>query len=330
MWTGANGNRKYVDPDVRSLMDRTGGLLDPYAVVRICVASLLERLHQFDGQFENAFERICAIASLAGFTVKPFRGDRGALKGHEAIIVPSNNGDTKGTIFYNPELPLPRIIFSIGHEITHSFFPASSTGARFRSLSKNGSKGARELEMLCHAGASELTMPLSEFTAAVKRHGFGLGSVDLIRRSFETSFEASTYRMAQTASLRAAAGLFQFRLRVGEADSARSVNLPLFPKTRINLEAPTKKYRRQSFHPSPSFPSDLVLPWNKSVPETSHIYLAAETKAFQCGFETIPVNGRGRDIRCYLEAIPAPYQAEGADPDHPDILCLLTVTSTKT
>lgn len=101
--------------------------------------------------------------------MKALQCDRRGLRGHEAIIVPSAGGNTKGTIFYNPDLPLPRIIFSIGHEITHSFFPASTTGARFRNLSRKGSKGARELEMLCHAGASELTMPSSEFCAAVKR-----------------------------------------------------------------------------------------------------------------------------------------------------------------
>ena len=327
MRIGFNGNRKYVDPDVRSLMDRTGGLLDPYEVVRNCVSSLMEKLRQFDGEFENAFERICALASLAGFKVLPFQGDRRALKGHEAVIVPSSEGNIKGTIFYNPDLPISRIIFSIGHEITHSFFPASNTGARFRSLSKQGSKGARELEMLCHAGASELTMPSLEFAAAVKRHGFGFASVDAIRGPFETSFEACTYRMAQTASFPAAAGLFQFRFRVGEADSTGNANLALFPRMENNQDFPTKKYRRQSFHTSPSFPSDLTLPWNKSVPETSSIYRAAGTRTLQCGFETISVNGRGKQIRCYLEAVPAPYQAADFDSEHPDILCLVTITS---
>jgi hypothetical protein len=327
MWIGTDANRKYVDPDVRSLMDRTGGLLDPYEVVRSCLTSLLEKLRRFDGEFDNPFERICALASLVGFEVKPFRGDRGSLKGHEAVIVPSHDGNTKGTIFYNPDLPICRIIFSIGHEITHSFFPASKTGARFRSLSKQGSKGALELEMLCHAGASELVMPLPEFTAAVKRHGFGFGSVDSIRRPFETSFEACTYRMAQTASFPSAAGLFQFRFRVGEDDSVEEANLSLFSKGELNREAPSRKYRRQSFHSSPSFPNELTIPWNKSVPEISNIYRAAEMKTLQCGLEAIAVNGRGKQFRCYLEAIPAPYQRDGIDPEHPDILFLLSMNS---
>ena len=325
MWSRTVGNRKYVDPDVASLIDRSGGLIDPYEVVRICVSSLLEKLSEFEVRLDSAFERICILASLAGFEVKAFQGDRRGLRGHEAIIVPSAGGNTKGTIFYNPDLPLPRIIFSIGHEITHSFFPASNTGARFRSLSREGSRGARELEMLCHSGASELAMPLVAFSAAVKRHGFGFGSVDLIREPFETSFEACTYRMAQTASFPAAAGLFQFRGRVSEEEGLGSRNLNLFSNNDPDCGTPMKKYRRQSFHSSSSFPRELLIPWNKSVPETSHIYRAAESRSLQTGFERIAINGRGKEIRCYLEALPAPYQPEDVDPDHPDILYLLTM-----
>jgi Zn-dependent peptidase ImmA (M78 family) len=253
------GKRKYVDPDVGSLIEQSGGLLDPYEVVRICANSLLRKLTQFEVTVENALERICILASLAGFEVKPFRGDRRGLRGHEAIIMPSVGGNTKGTIFYNPDLPIGRIVFSIGHEIAHSFFPASKTGARFRSLSREGSKGARELEMLCHAGASELVMPLPEFRSAVERHGFGFNSVDLIREPFETSFEACVYRMAQTAAFRAAAGLFQFRRRVSEEVGRGSRNLNLYSNWETETQNPPKKYRRQSFHASQSFPSGLTI-----------------------------------------------------------------------
>jgi len=327
MWSRTVGKRKYVDPDVASLIDSSGGSVDPYEVVRTCVSSLLQMLNEFEASFDSAFERICILASLAGFEVKPFRGDRRGLRGHEAIIMPSAGGNTRGTIFYNPDLPLSRIIFSIGHEITHSFFPASNTGARFRSLSEQGSKGARELEMLCHSGASELTMPFAAFSAAVARCGFGFGSVDLIRGPFETSFEACVYRMAQTASFPAAAGLFQFRRRVREEEGVGSRNLNLFTNNDPESETPMKKYRRQSFHSSSFFPRELLIPWNKSVPETSHIYRAAKARSLQSGFERIALNGRGREIRCYLEALPAPYQPEDVDPEHPDILFLLTMNS---
>jgi hypothetical protein len=325
MWFRTVGKRKYVDPDVASLIDQSGGLIDPREVVRMCVNALLEQLRQFEVTFDSAFERICILASIAGFEVKPFQGDRRGLRGHEAIVMPSAGGSTKGTIFYNPDLPLARRIFSIGHEITHSFFPASATGARFRSLSREGSKGALELEMLCHQGASELTMPAAEFCAAVECNGFGFSAVDLVRKRFETSFEACTYRLAQTAAFPGAAGLFQFRLRVGEGHD--NGNLHLFMPANADSKIPKKKYRRQSFHTSSTFPSELTIPWNKSVPETSLIYRAAQTRSLQRGFERISVDGRRKEVRCLLEALPAPYQPEDADPDYPDVLFLLTLNT---
>jgi Zn-dependent peptidase ImmA (M78 family) len=327
MWARTVGNRKYSDPDVASIIDRSGGLTDPYEVVRNCVDSLLNQLNKFETSFENAFERICILASIAGFEVKPFQGDRSKLQRHEAVFVPSPKGHTKGTIFYNPDLPLSRIIFSIGHEISHSFFPASKSGARFRSLSSESSKGARELEMLCHAGASELTMPTAAFRSAVERYGFGFNAIDLLRKEFGTSFEACTYRMAQTAAFPAAGGLFQFKLRVGEAERVDPRNPSLFSKFPESLDMPVKKYRRQSFHYSEFFPRELVIPWNKSVAETSHIYRAAESGTLQRGLEKIPINGRGKQIQGHLEAMPAPFQSEDCDSDHPDILFLLTLNS---
>lgn len=133
--------------------------------------------------------------------------------------------------------------------------------------------------------------------------------------------------MAQTAPFPAAAGLFQFRLRVSEAEGLGSRNLNLFSNNDPDAEIPPKKYRRQSFHYSDSFPRELVIPWNKSVPETSHIYRAAEVRSLQSGFERIAPGGRGKEIHCHLEALPAPYQPEDLDTEHPDILFLLTMNS---
>src|SRR6266478_3406872 len=76
----------------QSIIDRSGGLIDPYEVVRTCVNSLLQKLGEFEASFDSAFERICILASLAGFKVKAFQGDRRGLRGHEAIIMPSAGG----------------------------------------------------------------------------------------------------------------------------------------------------------------------------------------------------------------------------------------------
>ena len=47
--------QKYVDPDVASIIDRSGGLIDPYEVVRMCVNSLLQKLGEFEASFDSAF-----------------------------------------------------------------------------------------------------------------------------------------------------------------------------------------------------------------------------------------------------------------------------------
>ena len=315
--------RTFSDPDIVALIEEGGGLLDPYSVVRQGVNALLRQLECFDVSFEDAFERICILASLAGFDVKPMNEAQVARKHHDAVLVYTNGNGKKGTIFYDPGRPKSRIVFSIAHEIIHSFFPTSRTGARFRTICKEDSRSARELEMLCDYGASALTMPTAEFQKAVDRFGFGLVSVDSVRKEFGTSFEACLYRMGATAPFPAAAGLLRFRHRLNEGKAAVNSTLELFPKHRSAPEPPTKKYRRQSFYPSESFPRDLVIPWNKSIPETSCVYRAAKTGEIETRREVIPLDGRGKNLVCSVEAVPAPYQPPDADPNWPDILFLL-------
>src|SRR2546429_4332165 len=67
--------------------------------------------------------------------------------------------------------------------------------------------------------------------------------------------------------------------------------------------------------------------WSSDVCSSDLIYRAAEARSLQSGYERIATGGRGKEIRCYLEALPAPYQPEGVDPEHPDILFLLTMNS---
>jgi Zn-dependent peptidase ImmA (M78 family) len=315
--------RIFSDPDIIALLDESGGLLDPYDLVRQAADALLKELRKFEASFEDAFDRVCILASLAGLHVKPMERAQAASEERDAVLVYTNGNGKKGVIFFNPDRPRPRVVFSIAHEITHSFLPTSRTGARFRAMCKEGSKGSRELEMLCHSGASELTMPEAQFRKVVDQVGFGLASVEPVRQEFGTSFEASLYRMAETAPFPAAAGLLKFRLKTGEERASADLSGALFPIRAKKQEMPWRKYRRQSFYYSQSFPRDLVIPWNKSFPGTSCAYQAARMKATASGYEIIPVNGRGKVLDCLLEAVPAPYQPDDVDPSWPDVLFLL-------
>jgi Zn-dependent peptidase ImmA (M78 family) len=315
--------RTYSDPDIVSLIDESGGLLDPYSVVRHGANSLLRQLENFEVTFNDAFQRICILASLVGLAVKPMDVAQAAQERRDAVLVYTEGNGKKGVIFFNPEKPKPRVVFSIAHEITHSFLPTSRTAARFRAICAEGSRSARELEMLCHFSASELTMPRNEFTDAVNKFGFDLASVESVRQEFGTSFEACTYRMAETAPFPAAAGLLKFRLKVGEEHASAGLSGELFPIGSKKQETPARKYRRQSFYYSETLPRGLIIPWNKSFPETSCVYEAARTRAIASGYQVFPLHGRGRVLDCFLEAVSAPYQPSDVDSKWPDILFLL-------
>jgi hypothetical protein len=116
------------------------------------------------------------------------------------------------------------VAFSIAHEISHTFFPNSITGARFRNICANESKEANELERLCDLGASELLMPTSAFQAAAGSVGFSLSNVPTLMQFFGSSFEATAFRLASAHPGIAIAGLLRYRLRIG--DSVRSGAYP--------------------------------------------------------------------------------------------------------
>jgi len=317
--------KAYSDPDIVSMIDDSGGLLDPRSLVQFRVRSLLHALKQFDGTLDDPFQRICGLASLAGFEVSAMSNLQRECEMHDAILVYLSGNSKKGTIFYNPEKSKGRIIFSIAHEITHSFFPTTGTGARFRSMCREDSREAQELERLCDLGASELTLPQGRFERVVARVGFGIGSVDGIAKEFGTSFEATLYRMASAADFPAAAGLARFRFRKGEEpreDTRRT--LDLFRREKAKQDGtPKPKYRRQSFHYSASFPMEYVIPWNKSFPVTSCIYRAAKTRQIEEGVELIPIGKAERQMMSELQALRAPYQRPEATAEWPDVLFLL-------
>jgi len=320
-----SGGRKYSDPDVVAIIDDSGGLLDPRSLIRHQVNSLLGQLEDFEGAPEHALGRITILASLAGFDVKPMDAVQQAHEKQEAVLMYTCGNGKKGTIFFNPNKPRARTVFSIAHEITHSFFPTSRTGARFRSLCKEGSKEGRELEVLCDFGASELTMPRARFRLSVERWGFGIASIDQIAREFGASFEATLYRVAATANFAAAAGRACFRLRKSESvETSTDRTRSLFASAALAPEeTPVRRYRRQSFHRSSSFPAELAIPWNKSFPQASCIYRAAQTGKIEGGAEIVPLGKPGKQLHCQIEAMPSPFQPTDADQEWPDILFLL-------
>lgn len=130
------------------------------------------------------------------------------------------------------------------------------------------------------------------------------------------------YRLAQTAAVPVAAGLFQWRhSREGERRSLERAAPGLFgtaPDTREEA-----KYRRQSFHHSLSFDTRWILPWNKSMSEESVVYKSAERRELMRTLERVGVGRSGASFHAQVEAVPARFQPEAVPADHPNMMVLL-------
>jgi hypothetical protein len=313
------GGRRYSDPDVLSLIKETGGLVDPRSSVLTQARKSLQTLNRFHDIPKDAIERLTILASLCGIAeVVPMNIEQCRGEKRDAVLVPILSG--KRAIIYNPNVPRSRVAFSIAHEITHTFFPNSVNGARFRNICASGSREANELERLCDLGASELLMPLSDFRSATAATGYTLSAVSALMQTFGSSFEATAFRLASAHPGIAAAGLLCYRLRVGERGQRKAeTQTVLFSSSRKhgNVEDALPKYRRQSLHLSESCSDAFTIRWNKSFPVESVVYSAATDGDVQVGFESLPneIGRRGR-----LEAVRAPYQRQGADPVFGDVL----------
>ena len=309
------GGRRYSDPDIISLCRQSGELIDPRSTIVNMARALTEKVNGFPGLPADPLERLKIIASMSRMKVQPMDMDEVRKEKRDAALYPTANGGW--TVLYNPNRPKARIIFTIGHEIIHTFFPNSTNGARFRTITNPGSREANELELLCHLGASELVMPLKEFQRQASGR-FSLSGVEKLASYFGTSFEATLYRLATAHPGLAVAGMLQYRLTKDEERSlaATTDQTVLFPFRKLQSQPAQRKYRRQSVHLSAACREDeYTIRFNKSFDPSSIVYKAREG-GIQSSVESLPnlasVSGR-------IEAMLCPYQSDNADADFGDV-----------
>jgi hypothetical protein len=150
----------------------------------------------------------------------------------------------------------------------------------------------------------------------------GLHLIDQVSTTFGSSHEATVFRMATSCHDLAAAGLLRYRLTKAEQRaqfaSAGQHRLFLVPSQKPS-EFPSPKYRRQSFYTSESCGCEHHVPWNKSLENSSCVYIAGRSTAIQRAREALPNQS---DVVGNVEAVRAPYQREDADPVFGDVLFL--------
>lgn len=320
------GGRKYSDPDVISLIRATGQLVDPRTAIVNQARKLNATYRSYDGTTVPPLDRLRMLASLCGLTIDPMNVEQRKTEPRDAVLILSGkNHGKRGQVFYNPHRPQGRVAFSIAHEIAHTFFPNSITGARFRDLCGSDSREANELERLCDLAGSELLMPLEEFVSEVD-DSFTLDSVEKLSSRFGSSFEATVFRLATAHPGIAVAGLLKYRLRKNEERlSARSMQEALFTHAKFSLrEPPQPKYRRQSFFSSMRCADEHTVRWNKSFDADSCVYLAPKSNGIISAAEALPNRYAQPGL---LEVVRAPFQREDAHPEFPDLLFFWTAAN---
>lgn len=311
------GGRRYSDPDIISLIRATGQLVDPRSAILTQARRLNAQYRNLGGDGQDRFERLKILASLRGLSVEPMDLQRSIRETRDAVLVPTQNG--RAQILYNPSRTAGRMAFSIAHEITHTFFPNSISGARFRTLCEPGSREANELERLCDLGASELLMPTEEFRVVVGTH-FGLEYVELAMAEFGSSYESTVFRMATAHPGLAASGLARFRFSKEEERRvyASGKQRRLFDRELSATDAaPVKKYRRQSFFTSELCGDEHIVRWNKSFDLSSCVYIAGTNGGIHCAAEALPNKVK---LIGTLQVVRAPFQRDEADPENGDVL----------
>jgi hypothetical protein len=313
------GGRRYTDPDIISLIRATGQLIDPRSAVIHQARQLNSEYRAFSSQSEP-FDRLKILASLRGLDVTEMDAQRSSREKRDAVLIPGS-APKRGLILYNPSRQRGRIAFSVAHEIAHTFFPNSVSGARFRTMCDPDSREGNELERLCDLAASEILMPVEEFVKA-RGETIGFHLIDQLTAIFGSSYESTVFRLATSYSGQAAAGLLRYRFNKVDQQSLliseRQKDLFQSSSSQIS-NSPSRKYRRQSFYSSERCGPDHVIPWNKSFAPSSTVYIAGRCTAVQRSIEALPnrINVPGN-----LESVRAPYQRERVDPLYGDVLFL--------
>lgn len=251
------------------------GELDPVSAVRKKAREVIDAYIKVFGEPDEMPLDLMILASFLG--IRPST-DMPRFS-PDAELAPDGEGGVEMRL--NPDQPRTRQRFSVGHEITHTFFPDHSSHlwpraeARHRDLSDPN----HYLEMLCDVGASELVFPLRYFVrdaAEVKN------AADLVRLShrYQASREATIRRYAELHPESVAAVFFSWKLKPTQrpriGNPAQGNLFGLTPEAEVQA---ARRLRIEYFIPSQKFSGDgLYLPKEKSVASEGPLYEAARSR----------------------------------------------------
>jgi hypothetical protein len=200
------------------------------------------------------------LASMLGIT----RSDDMPLYSPDAELVPD---DGRLTMRVNPDRPETRQRFSIGHEISHTFFPGYELKVQCRPDSRYRRRDDPDdaIESLCDIGASELLLPLPWFADDARVVSTGQGLVALAKK-FKASREATARRFAESSQAVVAAVFLSWKLKPTQAADINPDQPNMFGTTPEEEAWAARQLRIDYAIPSDGFTATgLYLPGDKSL-----------------------------------------------------------------
>lgn len=258
------------------------GTSDALAAIRLKAAQAIDSFVSCFGEPESLPLNLITLASFLGIK----QSDLPPSFSPDAELAPDGEGGVEMRV--NPDQPDTRKRFSIGHEITHTFFPdhTSHVWPRADSRYRNLSDSNDYLEMLCDVGAAELVFPRRWFIQDAGLVDSATGIVNLAR-SYQASREATIRRYAELHCEPVAAVFFAWKLkpsqkgRIGRHEQANILGISPEEERRNAL-----RLRVCYAIPSASYSTaGHFLPRDKSVDNQGPLYQAASTGC--------PVDGDG-------------------------------------
>jgi len=281
--------RTWYHPSVADLISADGSTTDPEQVIRRRARQLTQQALEM-GWSGPPYD-VGVIASLAGLRLKEAR----PLPDHQSALL-------FGTaVFTNANQAEVRQRYSVGHEVTHTFFSDRNNSPQFSRTDYRDPDG--EVEYLCQVGAAEIVMPHSCFRSKIASLPFELKTAFELADLYRVSPEAALRRLVDFADGAAAAVV----LALGFRKSERPPEQPTLLGLEDAVQAPHPKLRiaRRPHISAPLKARRIFFPQNKSVPDSSICYTALdERRAGRAGIhtamETWEITGLGE---CRVEAV---------------------------
>jgi Zn-dependent peptidase ImmA (M78 family) len=258
-----------VSDAIAAILTETGQS-DPAAAVRTKARELIQLYHATFG--ENPPFDLKAMASMRGIS----HSDDTPVHSPDSELLPDDDGRVVMRI--NRDRPKTRQRFSIGHEITHTFFPGYEEKVQCRKpKERDWSDPEDVIEWLCDVGASEFLFPTPWFEKSASACSGTAQGILGLARDYRASPDATVRRYVEIANTPLAAVFLTWKLKPTQTRTVRKPGEQDLFGTDAQEEATLlRKLRVEYSIVSQAFNTlGIHIPNDKSVESAGAIYDAA-------------------------------------------------------